>query len=355
MERPGSLAPGGGGGGEFLRFTHEAMATYFEILIPKTVVATLGGGSGTSRRGGYAEQAAREAFAELDRLEAELSRFREDSDIVRLAALRSGESLILGVASFECLRLAREIHAATHGAFDVTVGRLLSCWRDKRGRRRTPSPEELAQARAHCGQELLELLGNTHAARVKRTGVQVDLGGIGKGYALDKMAELLRVWGLDEVLLHAGQSTVLVCRAGVPSGGVAAVWAASSEAAVKTSDGLAAGWPILVRDPLSGRRGRGGRNALGVVRLASGAISGSGRLLHGPHILDPRTGRPAARLAAWAVAPTAGDADALSTAFMVMSAAQVAVFCRRRPEVSALLAVEGGAGAEVRGFGRLKR
>jgi thiamine biosynthesis lipoprotein len=110
------------------RFSHEAMATTFEIII-------------VHEDERYAQQAAAAAFDEVDRLEGELSRFIENSDISRINNLPANQPLRLGLDAFECLQLSRRIYAETNGAFDITIGPLLSCWRNEDGTPRTPSAE----------------------------------------------------------------------------------------------------------------------------------------------------------------------------------------------------------------------
>jgi len=100
------------------RFAHEAMAAPFEVFI-----------AGEDRE--YARSFATTAFAEIDRLEGELSKFVETSDVSQINALRKGGSARVGIAAFECLQRAREAYDLTQGAFDVTVGDLMDCWQDE--------------------------------------------------------------------------------------------------------------------------------------------------------------------------------------------------------------------------------
>ena len=283
------------------RFAHDAMATTFEVFI-------------LGEEGDYARQAAEAAFDELGRLELELSRFIETSDVSRISGLDAGGSARVGIAAFECIELASRVHAETGGAFDVTVGALEELWGAAEGE---PSEEELAGARDRTGIRLIETSDEHHTVGVRVAGLRLDLGGIGKGYALDRMAELLHDWSIERALVHSGESSVVAM--GSPPGGDA--------------------WSLELRDPADDAR------TIGTFRLrGSRSLSGSGRLLHGSHILDPRTGRPAeAALGAWAAAPSAALADALSTAFMVMSTAEVAEYCAEHADVSGMVmsAVEG--------------
>jgi thiamine biosynthesis lipoprotein len=277
------------------RFQHEAMATTFQVII-------------LHKDGRYAEQAAQAAFDELDRLEGELSRFIENSDISRINDLVPGQPLRVGLDTFECLRLSSRLYEETNGAFDITVGALVGCYFNKDKTARTPSKEELNTARRQIGLQLLQLDEGRYSVLVTGS-VDIDLGGIGKGYALDKMAELLRDWSIDNALIHGGYSSVLALD-GPPE---------------------TKGWPVTLSHPLDCRQ------TLARLCLQGGALSGSG-LQKGQHIIDPRTARPVeGRLASWASAADAATADALSTAFMVMSADEVEEYCLCHADVSAMI------------------
>jgi thiamine biosynthesis lipoprotein len=283
------------------RFSHDAMATTLEVVI-------------RGQMKDYARQVARASFEEADRLEGELSRFIGASDVSQINRLTAGQSVRVGIALIECLHLARQVHEETHGAFDVTLGSLLACWRTEDGSPHTPAADEVVAARARTGMDRVEWNEAEHSVAVLTDGVKIDLGGIGKGYAVDQMAALLRDWGIEDALLHAGESTALAIGS----------------------------WPVAIRDP------QDQTSILGQFPLRDRALSGSGVSLHGPHILDPRTGRPATgKLATWAAAPTAALSDALATAFMVMSPREVEAYCTRHRDVSALLLVGDCARREM--------
>ena len=163
------------------RFSYRAMATTFEVII-------------LGSRARYAKQAAWAAFDELVRLEGELSRFIENSDISRINNLAAHRPLQIGLAAFECLQLSARMHTETDGAFDITIGALRDCWLNEDKTMRTPSQAELALARQRSGSHLIKLDEAEHTVQLLTGQVQIDLGGIGKGYAVDRMAELLRDW-----------------------------------------------------------------------------------------------------------------------------------------------------------------
>ena len=221
--------------GDLRRFSHEAMNTVFEVYAAHADAQ-------------YAAQAAQAAFALVDRLEGELSRFRPNSDITRVNHLTAGESVRVGEAALECLVIARHLHDLTDGAFDVAIG---------------------------TGLPSLEIDADAFVIRAAAGGVRVDLGGIGKGYAVDLMAELLEEWGLDRAFVHGGFSSALALDA--PAG--------------------CDGWPLTLSDPGEPSR------VLARLSMRQSALSASG-VRKGGHILDPRTSAPVrGRLAAWVALP----------------------------------------------------
>jgi len=278
------------------RFSHEAMATTYEVIIVHDDTT-------------YSRQAATAAFNEVDRLEAELSRFIENSDVARINNLPANKPLRLGLDTLECLKISNRLYNETNGAFDITIGQLLSFWRNEDGTSRTPSQEELELARQHTGMHLLKLDEDELTVELMSGGVQIDLGGVGKGYAVDKMAELLREWSINIALISGGYSSVL---------------ALDAPANVK-------GWPLSLSNPSNRRQ------ILSRPFLDNRAISGSG-IRKGPHIIDPRSMQPVSnKHAAWSSAPDAATADALSTAFMIMTPDEIEQYCKNHEDTMALL------------------
>jgi thiamine biosynthesis lipoprotein len=275
------------------RFAHDAMACTFELWLAEPDAC-------------YAAQAAQAAFAEVDRLEAELSRFIPTSDVARINAAGPEQFVRVSIETLECLQLAARLYDETAGAFDVTFGSAPS-------RPHVPFPI-VVDARGYT-------------VRLRRDGVRVDLGGFGKGYAVDQIAATLRDWSIATALIHCGQSTV---------------FALGGPAEEQT-------WTVALRDPAEHG------TTLGRVSICDAALSGSGRKLHGDHIIDPRSAQPVSdKVGAWALASSAVLADALSTAFMVMSSEEVAAYCEKHPDVSGLLCLAGEPGRR-RHFGRTFR
>ncbi|GAI19195.1 unnamed protein product, partial [marine sediment metagenome] len=177
--------------------------------------------------------------------------------------------------------------------------------------------EQLNQARQCTGTHLFKLDKTAHTVELVTDKLQIDLGGVGKGYAVDKMAKLLGDWSIDTALIHSGCSSVLALCAPPDT----------------------KGWPITLSSPA------GSKQTLACLYLQDRAVSGSG-LQKGRHIIDPRTARPlAGKSAAWACAPDAAIADALSTAFMVMSPEQINKYCLNHSDVLAMI-VTGERSAE---------
>jgi thiamine biosynthesis lipoprotein len=287
------------------------MGTYFEIFIAGEDEA-------------YAGQAARAAFHEIERLEGLFSRFDPTSEIGRLNRLSPGERMPIGLETFECLALAELIRGETDGAFDVD-------WKRSAG---AASPLELRRTAA--GFEALVLKADDKILRP----LDLDLGAIGKGYALDRALEVLKEWSIADTLLHGGTSTavgigspsIAPAAPGPPAGSGAPSPEGNPKPSVGWPVGVGGGWPC--------------EDAPREIFLTAGrALSGSGTEVKGRHIFDPRTGAPAAgHLAAWALHASAAAADALSTAFMVMDTGAVEAYCRRHSEVWALVVKAYGDG-----------
>lgn len=275
------------------RFSTHAMATTFDVFINHDDADPT-----------YAEQAAQAAFQEISRLEDELSRFRATSDIYRLGQLQAGESILVGMAAWDCLSLAKAVHEETRGAFDITIGPLMSLWVTSEGEPRQVSKEALNQASQIIGSQRFDMDFDTMRVTVNASGMIFDLGALGKGYALDQAADVLQDWKIANFVLNAGDSTILAV--GAPTGRDA--------------------WPLTLG---------GGAKSL---PLTNRAVSGSGFAVKGAHIMNPRIFAPVPlrNRRTYALAPTAALSDALSTAFMVMEKEEIDALCSRYEGVESL-------------------
>ncbi len=301
-----------------LRFSRRAMATTFEVLIPFGTADAL--------------PAAEEALDEIDRLEAQLSVYRDSSEVCRLNSAAAYAAIPVEENLFGLLKTAARLSRESCGAFDVTAGALIKAWGFYRGPRRVPSEAERAAALQCVGMRHVVLDAGQHTVRFLRPGLEINLGSIGKGYALDRAAALLRRReNLPGALLHGGHSSVY---------------------AIGSEPGEERGWAVGISHPWEpGRR-------IALLRLRDQALGTSAATfrhlehqgLKLGHVLDPRTGWPAEGTAlASAVAPTAAEADALATAFFIQGVDWTRAYCDGRPDVGAILLAEGAAAPVVIG------
>jgi FAD:protein FMN transferase len=276
------------------RFSHNAMATIFEVLI-------------CHEEEKYAKYAAQEVFSELDRLEQEYSRFIKNSDISRINNLTVGESTRISPDTFECLVECANLYGKTNGAFDITIGSLMKCWLDRNKSLRNPSKEEIDSAKQKTGFFHLQLDETDFSVTMVSGPVLLDLGGFGKGFVVDRMAELLIEWSLTKFLIHGGKSSVLAGHA--PDG--------------------EKGWQVTITNPFSNQ-------IIEEIWIKNQAMSGSG-LQKGYHIIDPRTGLPVKKnRATWTFSLRASICDGLSTAFLILDQEEIKEYCKIHHDIKAI-------------------
>ena len=293
-----------------LRLSRRAMAANFEIILPFDSDAALSHGE--------------IAFNLLDELEDQLTVYREHSEVRRLNHTAFAAPVPVERGLFHLLGEAKRITQETDGAFDVTAGALIKAWGFFRGPRRVPSDAEREAALERVGMQWVELDATRQSVVFRRPGLEINLGSIGKGYALDRVGDYLAgTQKFPAVLLHGGHSSVY--SRGRPNGDLR-------------------GWRVGISHPWeSGRR-------LAEVWLRDRSLATSaatfqyleynGKKLG--HVLDPRSGWPAAGVAsATVVAPTGAAADALSTAFYVGGLEVARRYCAAHPDVGALLLPDG--------------
>ncbi len=284
------------------RYRHEAMACDWGLYI-------------ACAERSYGRDVAQAVFEDVDRIECELSAHHSTSDVSRINTLKCGESTIVGMDTLRCLQAALEAGRRSAGAFDVFYKR-----------RERGSDSRGTERRESIGRDNpihFDLERRTVTANVDR--LFLDLGGIGKGYAIDAAIPIILDWSIDSALLHSGEST-LYALGMAPCGKP---------------------WRIKIRHPLDFDK------YLGELHINHQAVSGSGRLRQGEHIVDPSTGKPADRAwGVWVIAESATLADALSTAFMLMTPDEIRSCVDTSDDFTAIVFEETDSGVELCMYGR---
>jgi thiamine biosynthesis lipoprotein len=297
---------------QLLSVSREAMACLFEVVFDAARYRSL-------------TDAAIAVLDEVARLEDQLTIYRDTSEVASINRRAVSEVVVVEAGLFALLQRAAVLSEETGGAVDVTAGPLSRVWGFYRRQGGMPAADEIAAALALIGSRHLEFDATTQSIRFRKAGMELNLGAIGKGYALDRAADALIASGLNDFLIHGGNSSVLARGS-------------------RQSD-VGPGWTVALRHPLRPEV------RLAELLLCDQALgtSGSGtQYFHHQgrrygHIIDPRTGWPADKvLSATVIAPTAEQADALSTALYVMGLEPAHEFCAARPQISALLTTQTG-------------
>ncbi len=304
------------GAQELFSFDHPAMGTTWSLVL-------------------YADSrtdAAREAddaWAVVDDAETLLSNYKADSELSRVNRDAAMGPVTTDPQTFAFLRVSLGWSARSDGAFDITVGPLMRAWGFFRAVGRVPSDGELAATRRVVGWRKVVLEERARTVRFTAAGVELDPGGIGKGWAVDRVVAQLRADGVRAALVSAGSSTIYGL--GAPPG--------------------EAGWSVRVPNPVGGA-------ALSTVLLRDGSLSTASCAekhfeLRGHqycHIMDPRLLRPVeGRLQATVMTPDAVDGDALSNVMFVGSGVLRGRVMRGLPDGDRALVVEGSPEGGVSG------
>jgi thiamine biosynthesis lipoprotein len=337
--------------GEFslIRVSRRAMATTFEVAIPV----------GSLRD---PVTAAEDALDLIDQVEDQMTVFRDHSEVSRLNEAATIGFVEVEPRLFELFGRCAIWTKETAGAFDIATGALTKAWGFYRREGRVPPPRELVAAMRATGFRHVVLDAERRAVKFRVRGLELNLGAVGKGYALDRAAELLRTkWGVRSALLHGGGSSAYAI--GSPPGD-ARGWPVrlkhphGAAAARPGAPGSAGDRPRVPAGAAAARPGAPGSagdrprvpagtdQSLGIVYLRDAGLGTSaatfqffeynGRKLG--HLLDPRTGWPATGTAsASVVAPTAAEADAMSTAAFVLGAEGAQRLTRLRPALGAVV------------------
>jgi FAD:protein FMN transferase len=284
------------------------MGSYFEVRMG-------------SRVPGAVDLATR-ALDVVEALEGQLTVYNDDSEVARLNASAHLEPVEVEAGLFALLEQAVAISRNTGGAYDAAAGALSLVWGFTRGPKRVPDAEMLANARTRTGSHYITLDPSRRTVAFDRPGVVINLGSIGKGYAIDRAVDVIRAhWWPTTALIHGGRSSLYAL--GSPP------------------DDFGGRWQVALRDPLLPDlpigtlhlRNRGmGTSGTSFQRFEAGGRA------YG-HILDPRTGEPPLEDSPCSVtvlAPTAAEADALSTAFYLLGPEGSRSFLAGRPDVAAL-------------------
>lgn len=272
-----------------------------------------------------ADREADRVFEIVDQLDALLSNYQQQSELSRINRTAGREPVTTDPETFRFLKESLAWSARSDGAFDITVGRLMKAWGFFRSTGHVPSDAELEKVRAVTGWRRVVLDAGTRTVRFTSPGVELDPGGIGKGFAVDAAVEALRADGVKAAMLSAGSSTIY-CLGAPPD---------------------AKGWQIRVPNPQ-----RPGDDAISTVTLRDTSLSTANcsekHFIVGGHqychIMDPRTLRPVeGRLQATVIAPSATDSDALSNVMFVLDAAgRKRVMAALPPADAALVVLKDG-------------
>ncbi len=259
--------------------------------------------------------------ARLDRL---LTTYAPDSPVSRLNAAAGQGAMPVPVEVMDALSLSVRYSELTGGTFDITVGPLLTLWKTTP---QLPSPDAVRHTLSRVGSHQIVL--SPHGTVALAQNMALDLGGIGKGFALDRMVALLKEQRVSRALLNFGHSSQ---------------WAVG-----RPPD--APGWRLLVRLPDG--------TLTGIVTVRDQALSVSGSLGQSValgdrrygHVIDPRTGQPIQRdLLACVVAPSAAQAEALSKALLILGESEGTALLERLSGVEGLLLEANGRRWETKGW-----
>jgi len=285
----------------------------FEAVEPHmgTMVRIVGYASGNAQT----RAAFSAAFARVGELDAILSDYKPDSELNRLCAQRS---MVVSADLFRVLAAAQRIAEESDGAFDITAGPVIRLWRETRRTGILPEPAKIDEALARTGWRKLTLDARTRRATLAVPDMQLDVGGIAKGYVAEEAMKTLRQHGMRRAMVAASGDIVV----GDPPPGTA-------------------GWDLTL-ELLDGTRD---------IQLRNAAVSTAGDSeqfveIDGTrysHILDPKTGRPLTeRIAVSVIAPGGLEADGLDTTICVLGATRGVELMKRHDKATALIVTKDG-------------
>jgi thiamine biosynthesis lipoprotein len=291
------------------------MGSVFEVLFPTDLRSFV--------------DAAHRALDEVRRLEKLMTVYSEDSEISKVNHWAFMEPVAVSRDVMDVLVLSKKISEDTHGAFDITSGALTKIWGFLSRQGSVPPENQIVETIQRIGSTKMQLDPYACTVSFINEGTELNLGSIGKGFALDRAGLILQNEGLDAGLIHAGFSSFKAIGSPVRS---------------------TRGWKIGIKHPLEKDKD------ILTLRLQDQAISTSGIEEQSfeedgrrfGHILDPRTGYPSNHyLSVTAIAPTAGIADALSTAFFVMTMEEIRSYCNEHRNIGAIIVPKPNEGQEL--------
>jgi thiamine biosynthesis lipoprotein len=250
------------------------------------------------------------AFDEVDRVDRLMSHYKPESPISLLNREAASRPIEVDAELFNFVARALRYSEDSAGAFDITVGPLMKAWGFFNGEGRLPSDAELEAARRHVGAAHVTLNRDTRTISFDEPGVELDLGGIAKGYAVDRAVQILRRGQVAAALVSAGGSTIYGL--GAPPG----------------HDG----WNVAIQDPLDSRKAATSVHlkdrALSVAGTSEKSFQADGVTYS--HIMDPRTGRPVQGVLTVAVLASSGTGgDALDDALFVLGPERSRAYLKR--------------------------
>jgi FAD:protein FMN transferase len=285
--------------------THESMGTIFSLVM-------------YGKDKAFLAEVANAVFEEIDRVDAQMSNYKPDSEISNIDRHAYQTDVLVEPRLFHLLQFALQRSADTGGAFDPTVGPLMKHWGFFRGHGRLPSQRELNEVLKHVGYKHIKLNPEARTIRFDIPGIDLDLGAIAKGYAVDRGVDVLRSDGVTSALLSSGMSSIYAL--GAPPGERA--------------------WTVTIRDPFDRQK------AADILRLKNYSISISGDyekffVINGKrycHIMDPRTGWPVENmLSTVSLAATGTQTDGLSTSFFVMGVERSLKYLAMHPNLAGIV------------------
>lgn len=322
------------------QYTKPAMACQFEILLNRAQYS----------RG---PQAVNDAFELLDLLEDQLTVYRDHSEVSQLNRSAQSRKTPVETRLFRVLQRAKAIHDATGGAFDITSSPLTQLWGFDQRSGKIPATEAINETLGQVGSKFLSLDSESETVSFTNPDLQINLGGIGKGFAIDRMVELFREREINDFIVHGGQSSVLARgnqdnfsrRETEPQPDGTNEPSKPADAEAKND-----GWTVGLSHPTVPNF----RLAEFKLRDQALGTSGTGRqgFFHQGkrygHIIDPRTGWPTDHvLSSTVISPSAALSDALATAFFVMELDEIESYCKDHPEVAALLVAPGKSKGQI--------